>query len=152
MDTRYEIGLGALLETLGLDATNKLMAFLRAEAMFENVVPLIVAGSLNIRSPLVAQMLPQLAQSGLLSEAQCARLLAIGLHVTSEGAVSEAPSGEHALALDLVDAVQVCFLCSRCQTKVCFSKPGTGEPAAAQDPGGQWLPPENYQQWMQTCS
>lgn len=78
MTKRYDIGLGALMETIGLASTNKLLAFLKSQPTFENVVPLIVSGTLNIRSPLVAQMLPVLVSYGQLTASESAALLALG--------------------------------------------------------------------------
>jgi hypothetical protein len=75
---RHNIGVGDLFETIGLDATNALLAFMEAQAMFKNVVPLLRAGTLNIRSPLVAQMLPVLVTYQQITQENATKLLALG--------------------------------------------------------------------------
>ena len=81
MPTRLDLGLGLLLETIGLDATNALMAYLRADAKFVNVVPLIEAGTLNLHSPLVGQVLPvlcaALVKADAMTQKQADALLAL---------------------------------------------------------------------------
>jgi hypothetical protein len=75
---RHNIGVGDLFETIGLEATNSLLAFMEAQSMFKNVVPLLRAGTLNIRSPLVAQMLPVLVTYQQITSENANKLLALG--------------------------------------------------------------------------
>jgi hypothetical protein len=86
MTARHNIGVGDLFETIGLDSTNALLLFLRSQPKFVNVVPLLEKGTLNIRSPLVAQMIPVLVQYEQLTQPQANALLALGQEA-GEGAV-----------------------------------------------------------------
>lgn len=86
MPARYNIGVGDLFETIGLDSTNALLLFLRSQPKFVNVAPLLDKGTLNIRSPLVAQMIPVLVEYGQLTQLEGNALLALGQEA-GEGAV-----------------------------------------------------------------
>lgn len=74
-----EIGNGLILETLGLEAGNALLDVITATPDFRHVKPLLEQGRLRIDSPLVQAALDQLAQAGVITQAEANALKALAV-------------------------------------------------------------------------
>lgn len=72
------IGIGTVLETLGMVNGTALLAFIEGQPTLKYVWKLIEASNLNISSPLVSQSLDQFVQLGVLSQADADALKALG--------------------------------------------------------------------------
>ncbi|MRV72563.1 hypothetical protein GJ700_12680 [Duganella sp. FT92W] len=73
-----EVGNGTILETLGLVAGNALLDVLHTDTTFRHVKPLLDQGRLLIGSPLVADVLRQLAAANVITQAGADALIALG--------------------------------------------------------------------------
>lgn len=78
MPTRHDVGNGQVLEALGMERGNAFLDIIGNVPDFRHVKPLLDLGTLNIRSPLVAGALAQFVAQGALTQAEAAKLLAIG--------------------------------------------------------------------------
>jgi len=73
----HEIGYGTILETLGIDAGNKLIDHIQGEHNMRHVVPLLDRGALRIGSPLVQATLRGLP-ADVITTADVEKLCALG--------------------------------------------------------------------------
>lgn len=74
-----EIGVGLILETIGLDAGNALLDAVKAAEAFRHVYPLLEQGRLDISSPLVEIALNMLVSAEVVTEENKDKLLALGI-------------------------------------------------------------------------
>lgn len=72
-----EIGIGTLLETLGLSTGNALLDYLKGTPDFRHVWPLLEQGRLRADSPMVRATIDALAAGGLISVAEAGVLKAL---------------------------------------------------------------------------
>lgn len=73
------IGIGTVLETLGMEKGTALLSFIESQPTLKYVWKLIEASNLNVGSPLVSQSLDQFAQAGVLTQADADKLKALGI-------------------------------------------------------------------------
>lgn len=73
-----EVGYGTIIETIGLEAGNQLIDFLKASEAMRHVMPLLDQGRLRIGAPLVQSTLQSLA-GGPIDQADADALCALGL-------------------------------------------------------------------------
>lgn len=74
----FLIGIGTVLETLGMAKGFAFLAFLETEPTMKYVWRLVAASNLNIGSAMVASNLDQLALTGILSSEDANKLKALG--------------------------------------------------------------------------
>jgi len=74
-----EIGVGLILETIGLDAGNALLDAVKSAEAFRHVYPLLEQGKLDISSPLVEIALNMLVSAEVVTEENKDKLLALGI-------------------------------------------------------------------------
>ena len=73
-----EIGVGRILETIGLASGNALLDALYGTADFRHVRPLLEQGRLVVSSPLVAAALAQLVVADVITQGEADALIALG--------------------------------------------------------------------------
>jgi len=73
----FEIGIGLILNTIGLDAGNALLDAIKATASFRHVYPLLEQGRLDLSSPLVEVALDALVQAEVISNSDMQILLSL---------------------------------------------------------------------------
>jgi len=73
-----EVGYGTIIETIGLEAGNQLIDFLKAAEPMRHVMPLLDQGRLRIGSPLVQSTLQSLV-GGPIDQTDADALCALGL-------------------------------------------------------------------------
>lgn len=73
-----EVGYGTIIETIGLEAGNQLIDFLKSAEPMRHVMPLLDQGRLRIGSPLVQSTLQSLV-GGRIDQADADALCALGL-------------------------------------------------------------------------
>lgn len=73
------IGIGTVLETLGMERGTALLSFIEGQPTLKYVWKLIEASNLNIGSPLVGQSLDQFAQIGVITQEDASNLKALGV-------------------------------------------------------------------------
>lgn len=73
-----EVGYGTIIETIGLEAGNQLIDFLKGAEPMRHVMPLLDQGRLRIGSPLVQSTLQSLV-GGPIDQADAEALCALGL-------------------------------------------------------------------------
>lgn len=73
----YEIGIGLILNTIGLDAGNALLDAIKATASFRHVYPLLEQGRLDLSSPLVEVALDALVQAEVVTSSDKQALLSL---------------------------------------------------------------------------
>ena len=73
-----EVGYGTIIETIGLEAGNQLIDFLKASEAMRHVMPLLDQGRLRIGAPLVQSTLQSLV-GGPIDQAAADALCALGL-------------------------------------------------------------------------
>ena len=73
-----EVGHGTIIETIGLEAGNQLIDFLKSAEPMRHVMPLLDQGRLRIGSPLVQSTLQSLV-GGPIDQADADALCALGL-------------------------------------------------------------------------
>jgi len=72
-----EVGIGTILETMGLGAGNAMLDAIYGDQMFRYVKPLLEQGRLIVSSPLVAATLQGLVQANVIQQADADKLLAL---------------------------------------------------------------------------
>lgn len=73
-----EIGYGVILETIGIEAGNRLIDFIQAQPTLRHVVPLLANGWLSIGSPLAQGSLQSFVPTAI-SQADADALCALGI-------------------------------------------------------------------------
>ena len=73
----FEIGIGLILNTIGLDAGNALLDAIKATASFRHVYPLLEQGRLDLSSPLVEVALDALVQAEVITSSDKQTLLSL---------------------------------------------------------------------------
>jgi hypothetical protein len=73
-----EIGYGVILETIGIEAGNRLIDFIQAQPTLRHVVPLLANGWLSIGSPLAQGSLQSFVPAAI-SQADADALCALGI-------------------------------------------------------------------------
>lgn len=76
---KTEIGVGLILETIGLESGNALLDAIKATPEFRHVYPLLEQGSLDLSSPLVEMALGMLVQGEVISSSEMQQLLSLCL-------------------------------------------------------------------------
>lgn len=75
----FEIGVGLILETIGLESGNALLDAIKATPEFRHVYPLLEQGQLDLSSPLVEMALGMLVQGEVISSSEMQQLLSLCL-------------------------------------------------------------------------
>ena len=88
----FEIGIGLILETIGLESGNNLLDAIQATAEFRHVYPLLEQGRLDLSSPLVETALDMLAQAEVIKNSEKQMLLSLCIEpvMVSESDVKQA--------------------------------------------------------------
>lgn len=73
----FDIGVGLILNTIGLDAGNALLDAIKATASFRHVYPLLEQGRLDLSSPLVEVALDALVQAEVVTSSDKQTLLSL---------------------------------------------------------------------------
>lgn len=89
----FEIGVGGILATLGLERGNALLDAIKATPEFRHVYPLLEQGRLDLSSPLVEMALGMLVQSEVISSSEMQDLLSLCLRPV------DMPEGDVKLAI-----------------------------------------------------
>lgn len=76
---KTEIGVGLILETIGLESGNALLDAIKTTPEFRHVWPMIEQGRLYLSSPLVELGLDALVQSEVISSSEMQQLLSLCL-------------------------------------------------------------------------
>lgn len=79
VDSGMEIGNGMILETIGIDAGNKLIDFIKSNDDLRYVLPLLEQGRLRIGSKLVQGSLQAFVSAGAVTQANADALCALGM-------------------------------------------------------------------------
>lgn len=74
---KTEIGIGLILETIGLEAGNALLDAIKATPDFRHVYPLLEQGRLDLSSPLVEMALTGFVQAGVISTSDMNALIGL---------------------------------------------------------------------------
>ena len=72
-----EVGNGLILNTIGLEAGNKLLDYFKEEPLFRYIIPLLEQGRLDVSSGIARAALDQFALAGLISSENAAALKAL---------------------------------------------------------------------------
>ena len=72
-----EVGIGTILETMGLTAGNAMLDAIYDDHMLRYVKPLLEQGRLIVSSPLVAATLQGLVQAGVIQQTDANKLIAL---------------------------------------------------------------------------
>lgn len=72
-----EVGIGTILETMGLTAGNAMLDAIYDDPMFRYVKPLLEQGRLIVSSPLVAATMQGLVQAGVIQQTDANKLIAL---------------------------------------------------------------------------
>lgn len=75
----FEIGVGLILETIGLESGNALLDAIKTTPEFRHVYPLLEQGRLDLSSPLVELALGMLVQGEVISSSEMQQLLSLCL-------------------------------------------------------------------------
>lgn len=75
----FEIGVGLILETIGLESGNALLDAIKATPEFRHVYPLLEQGRLDLSSPLVEIALGMLVQAEVISNSDAQILLSLSI-------------------------------------------------------------------------
>lgn len=75
----FEIGVGLILETIGLESGNALLDAIKATPEFKHVYPLLEQGRLDLSSPLVEIALGMLVQTEVISNSDAQILLSLSI-------------------------------------------------------------------------
>lgn len=75
----FEIGVGLILETMGLESGNALLDAIKATPEFRHVYPLLEQGRLDLSSPLVEIALGMLVQAEVISNSDAQILLSLSI-------------------------------------------------------------------------
>ena len=73
----FDIGVGLILETIGLESGNALLDAIKATPEFRHVYPLLEQGRLDLSSPLVEIALGMLVQAEVISNSDMQILLSL---------------------------------------------------------------------------
>lgn len=73
----FEIGIGLIFNTIGLDAGNALLDAIKATASFRHVYPMLEQGRLDLSSPLVEVALDALVQAEVVTSSDKQTLLSL---------------------------------------------------------------------------
>lgn len=76
---KTEIGVGLILETIGLESGNALLDAVKATPEFRHVYPLLEQGRLDLSTPLVEMALGILVQGEVISSSEMQQLLSLCL-------------------------------------------------------------------------
>jgi len=89
---KTEVGIGLILETIGLESGNALLDAVKATPEFRHVYPLLEQGKLDLSSPMVEMALGMLVQGEVISSSEMQQLLSLCLQPVdvSEDAVKRA--------------------------------------------------------------
>lgn len=75
----FEIGVGLILETIGLESGNALLDAIKTTPEFKHVYPLLEQGRLDLSSPLVEIALGMLVQAEVISNSDAQILLSLSI-------------------------------------------------------------------------
>lgn len=75
----FEIGIGLILETIGLESGNALLDAIKATPEFRHVYPMLEQGRLDLSSPLVEIALGMLVQAEVISNSDAQILLSLSI-------------------------------------------------------------------------
>lgn len=88
----FEIGIGLIFETLGLESGNSLLDAIQETVEFRHVYPLLAQGRLDLSSPLVEAALDMLVQAEVIKNSEKQMLLSLCIEpvMVSESDVKQA--------------------------------------------------------------